>query len=247
MTSWLNTRSIILNHVAAAREQYPDYELILVGHSLGGAVAALAGIEMQLRGWEPTVTTFGEPKVGNKGFAEFLAKMFRLEGAAGDFSAQEWRFRRVTHARDPVPLLPMEEWGYVMHAGEIFISKEDLPPSVDDVYFCEGPNDARCISGAEGERALAISLYEMASVATDAKAYADWARADPTEQQALSSGHQPPLHIQDTDAHNRGLFDLPWHLIPFKYRLWELFFSHRDYFWRVGLCIPGGDPTGKGR
>ncbi|PWY76360.1 putative actin-related protein 2/3 complex subunit 1A [Aspergillus sclerotioniger CBS 115572] len=251
MTSWLNTRSIILDHVAAAREQYTDYELVLVGHSLGGAVAALAGIEMQLRGWEPTVTTFGEPKVGNKGFAEFLTRLFRLEGAAGDVSGQKWQFRRVTHARDPIPLLPMEEWGYVMHAGEIFISKEDLPPSVDDVHFCEGPNDERCISGAEGERALAIALYETVSLATHAKARADRTHADrtcanPTKQQALSSGHQQPLHIQDADAQHRGLFGLPWHLIPTKYRLWELFFSHRDYFWRVGLCIPGGDQTGKG-
>ncbi|KAK5242742.1 hypothetical protein LTR40_012676, partial [Exophiala xenobiotica] len=27
-----------------------------------------------------------------------------------------------------------------------------------------------------------------------------------------------------------------------RYRLWELFFAHRDYFWRLGLCVPGGDP-----
>jgi len=27
-----------------------------------------------------------------------------------------------------------------------------------------------------------------------------------------------------------------------RYKLWELFFAHRDYFWRLGLCVPGGDP-----
>ena len=30
--------------------------------------------------------------------------------------------------------------------------------------------------------------------------------------------------------------------VPPKYRLWQLFSAHRDYFWRLGLCIPGGDP-----
>jgi hypothetical protein len=35
-----------------------------------------------------------------------------------------------------------------------------------------------------------------------------------------------------------------WSHIPARYRLWELFYAHRDYFWRIGLCVPGGDPTG---
>ncbi|KAI2848948.1 hypothetical protein CBS147343_7617 [Aspergillus niger] len=241
-TSWQNTRSTILDHVAAAREQYPDYKLVLVGHSLGGAVAALAGIEMQLRGWEPTVTTFGEPKVGNRAFADFLGKIFRLDENSA------WRFRRVTHVYDPVPLLPLEEWGYAMHAGEIFISKEDLPPSVDDVHFCEGPRDARCISGEGGEMALAVALHERASLAADAKSQAGWADAESTEQHNMPDGHisQTPLHVQKGAMKHRGLFDLPRRLIPSRYHLWELLFSHRDYFWRVGLCVPGRDRAGKG-
>ncbi|RDH32025.1 putative actin-related protein 2/3 complex subunit 1A [Aspergillus welwitschiae] len=241
-TSWQNTRSTILDHVAAAREQYPDYKLVLVGHSLGGAVAALAGIEMQLRGWEPTVTTFGEPKVGNRAFADFLGKIFRLDENSA------WRFRRVTHVYDPVPLLPLEEWGYAMHAGEIFISKEDLPPSVDDVHFCEGPRDARCISGEGGEMALAAALHERASLAADAKSQAGWSDAESTEQHNMPDGHisQTPLHVQEGAMKHRGLFDLPRRLIPSRYHLWELLFSHRDYFWRVGLCVPGRDRAGKG-
>jgi hypothetical protein len=31
--------------------------------------------------------------------------------------------------------------------------------------------------------------------------------------------------------------------VPPPYRLWQLFFAHRDYFWRLGLCVPGGDPS----
>ena len=34
---------------------------------------------------------------------------------------------------------------------------------------------------------------------------------------------------------------------PARMKLWQLFFAHRDYFWRLGLCIPGGDPWDWGR
>jgi hypothetical protein len=42
MTSWRNTRCIVIPHVEKALRDYPGYKLVLVGHSLGGAVAALA-------------------------------------------------------------------------------------------------------------------------------------------------------------------------------------------------------------
>jgi len=35
--------------------------------------------------------------------------------------------------------------------------------------------------------------------------------------------------------------------IPARYKMWQLFFAHRDYFWRLGLCVPGGDPLDWGR
>lgn len=26
--------------------------------------------------------------------------------------------------------------------------------------------------------------------------------------------------------------------VPARFRIWQLFFAHRDYFWRLGLCLP---------
>ena len=26
--------------------------------------------------------------------------------------------------------------------------------------------------------------------------------------------------------------------IPSRYKLWQLLFAHRDYFWRLGVCLP---------
>jgi hypothetical protein len=40
------------------------------------------------------------------------------------------------------------------------------------------------------------------------------------------------------EIHGQGM----WRVPP-RFKLWQLFFAHRDYFWRLGLCVPGGDPT----
>ena len=200
MTSWRNTRCVIVPHVEQALEDYPDYQLTLVGHSLGGAVAAIAALEFQGRGLNPHVTTFGEPRVGNKQFNEYFDKRFNLT----DDDLEHARYRRVTHANDPVPLLPLEEWGYRMHAGEIYISKSSLPPGREDLHPCKGDQDMNCIAGG-------------VSTNVEDDDYVEIEKADGSTVKAL------------------------WG-IGKRYRLWQLFFAHRDYFWRIGLCVPGGDP-----
>ena len=190
MTSWKNTRCIIMPHIEQSLAAFPDYQLTLVGHSLGGAVAALAALEFQARGWKPQTTTFGEPRVGNQALSSYIDERFNL--TKQDMSKDS--YRRITHIHDPVPLLPPQEWGYRPHAGEIFISKYDLPPTVQDLERCNGDEDPDCIAGP---RASDLRLEDL---------------------------------LKERDI---------WH-IPERFKLWELFFAHRDYFWRLGLCIPQG-------
>ncbi|KAH0836022.1 extracellular triacylglycerol lipase [Fonsecaea pedrosoi] len=201
MTSWRNTRCIIIPHVEMALRDNPDYELVLVGHSLGGAVAALASLEFQARGWDPHVTTFGEPRVGNLALNQFIDKRFNLNTTSPD----QWTYRRVTHVDDPVPLLPLEEWGYRMHAGEIYISKAALPPARADIQHCVGDEDPGCIAD---------------SASTEIEKVGSAARRE-----------------NGTASEVKGMWE-----IGRRYKLWQLFFAHRDYFWRLGLCVPGGDP-----
>jgi len=203
MSSWRNTRCIILPHIEKALALYPDYQVTLVGHSLGGAVAALASLEFKARGWEPQVTTFGEPRVGNQALVSFIDAQFNLT----DQESPSDTYRRVTHVNDPVPLLPLEEWGYRMHAGEIFISKSRLPPSRADLQHCTGNRDSKCIAGG-------------------------------TSSDAQKVGNATRQRAQDWQLQEHGMW---W--VPPRYRLWQLFFAHRDYFWRLGLCVPGGDPS----
>lgn len=202
LTSWQNTRCTIIPPVERALQEYPDYKLVLVGHSLGGAVAAVAALELQARGYKPYVTTFGEPRIGNHELNQYIDRRFNLNATSPDDAT----FRRVTHVDDPVPLLPLQEWGYEMHAGEIYISKPSLPPGRKDLHACEGDADPTCIAGG-GSAAEAIMLHNE----------------DESETEQLSA--------------------LQWGVpVPSRYKLWQLFFAHRDYFWRLGLCVPGGDP-----
>ncbi|KAL5397740.1 hypothetical protein PMIN06_001312 [Paraphaeosphaeria minitans] len=180
-TSWLHTRKTILPQLTEAINTHPSYDIVLVGHSLGGAVAALAALDLRARGWHPSVTTFGEPRVGNAALASYINARFDISSGR-----PASRYHRVTHASDPVPLLPLAEWGYAMHGEELFVSAPALPFAREDIRHCRGDEDGSCIAGSDAESA------------------------------------------------GRG--------VPARFRFWELFFAHRDYFWRLGLCVPGGDP-----
>ena len=216
--AWQHTRHEMLHDLRTAMASQPDYQLHLVGHSLGGAVAALAALEAQARGWHPIVTTFGEPRVGNDAFVRFLDARFGLLVPRTD-DAPALSFRRVTHVNDPVPLLPLTEWCYAMHAGEIHITKDPLSPDVADVVRCTGDADPRCSAGQDAS----MSEAKSAAFASRGGGLLAWVWSE----------------IEDVATE-------PWGIPP-RYRLWELMSAHRDYFWRLGLCVPGGDPWGMGK
>jgi len=67
-----------------------------VGHSLGGALAMLAGDYFSARELPVDIYTFGCPRVGSLPFAESLTRRI------GEDS-----FHRVSHVADPVPMIPV--------------------------------------------------------------------------------------------------------------------------------------------
>ncbi|KAK4136438.1 alpha/beta-hydrolase [Trichocladium antarcticum] len=213
MASWRNAREVVVPVLREVRAAHPGFGVRLVGHSLGGAVAGLAGLELRLaEGWEDVVvTTFGEPRVGNDRLVEYFDRAFGLGGDRG----AELAYRRVTHVGDPVPLLPLTEWGYRSHAGEVYIGKPDLQPAPEDLRLCRGDNDPDCIAGAE----------------TDG----GWVR----RVVGVVRGQ--------TTTEGDGVRESRRKWFPARLKLWQLFFAHRDYFWRLGLCVPGGDPWDWGR
>src|SRR5690606_37135798 len=59
------------------------YRLEVVGHSLGGAVAALAGLDYASRQLNPKITTFGEPRLGNRELADSVKWVCMAEVKCG--------------------------------------------------------------------------------------------------------------------------------------------------------------------
>ncbi|KAL8713485.1 MAG: hypothetical protein Q9220_002347 [cf. Caloplaca sp. 1 TL-2023] len=206
MASWQHARLEIMTDLERMIHQYPAYQLTLVGHSLGGAVAALASLDFQAKGWNPKITTFGEPRIGNRALMAYIDEAFDAHGESNSST----KYRRVTHIDDPVPLLPLSEWGYSTHGGEIYISKSALPPKRGDLRLCEGDDDPQCIASGE-------------------------TFADTSTSQLNPDGETEGLNSWVKSA--EGLPD-----VLARLKIWQLLFAHRDYFWRLGLCVPGGDP-----
>ncbi|CAI5738018.1 unnamed protein product [Hyaloperonospora brassicae] len=105
-------RSVALQVMSALqklRQQYPDALLMVAGHSLGGAVAAICAFELEFIEMKPVAAlyTFGKPRVGN---TEFSAKLRNASMAT----------YRVTHFQDIVPHLPPTWTGFEHTSEEIF-------------------------------------------------------------------------------------------------------------------------------
>lgn len=83
-------------------QQNPGKRVIFTGHSLGGAVAAVAGSFIDCY----SCYTFGAPKSGDNEFRKFWQTSLA-------------RLYRVVHARDIAPKHPRELFGY-RHAGELW-------------------------------------------------------------------------------------------------------------------------------
>jgi pimeloyl-ACP methyl ester carboxylesterase len=107
--------SVNIELVATVREllaKYPQAEIHVIGHSLGGALAMLAAYEFyRLKLPVASVVTFGAPRVGNKAFA--VAYNSVLKDITFNIVAQG----------DPVPLVPGLLLGYRDCGTEYFIKR----------------------------------------------------------------------------------------------------------------------------
>ena len=114
---------------------FPTATVMVTGHSLGAALAVLAALDLQLtQGINiETVYTFGQPRIGDKNFAEFAVD-----------NLMEFR---LTHYQDPVPHLPPQKLLLVpfFHhpSTEVFYSQLN---SLGDYKVCTDPSgeDKKC-------------------------------------------------------------------------------------------------------
>ncbi|KAG0169091.1 hypothetical protein DFQ29_009889 [Apophysomyces sp. BC1021] len=115
--------------------KFPDYQIATLGHSLGGAHALLAALDIYQRDAQVTpknicVITTGCPRVGNPDFAYYV-------------NSTGIQFTRIVHKRDIVPHLPAEMFGF-LHPGVENWIYDDL----EDVRICGSSLDSRLCSNS---------------------------------------------------------------------------------------------------
>ncbi|SCU84389.1 LADA_0D01442g1_1 [Lachancea dasiensis] len=140
---FLNTLSSkFFEKIESIFETHPGYELVVIGHSLGAAVASLAGIELRLRGYEPLVLTYASPKIFSSKLRAWVDELFETD-EIHERSLREEKvmfrqgFFRVVHDEDYITMVPP----FYEPAGlEIFINYPHLPPRREHLEY-HGPSN----------------------------------------------------------------------------------------------------------
>lgn len=129
-----------------------DYELLIVGHSLGGAVGLLLGLYYLDEGFEKiTLVTMGQPLVGNQQFTLFVDEVMgsRMPVEHNSFNR---KFFRVIHKNDIVATIPSNNRildSYCQFDNQIYLNclASDTMPSLEQVVDCFDGDNPLCIGG----------------------------------------------------------------------------------------------------
>ncbi|OBA19922.1 alpha/beta-hydrolase [Metschnikowia bicuspidata var. bicuspidata NRRL YB-4993] len=112
-------------------DKYPNYRLSVTGHSLGAALAILAGIELRLMGLDVLVVTLATPRIGDKNFASYVDDLFNTKDVTQVIDKEKsfdnigTALIRMIHLHDVVPYLPPTR--YFRHSGyEYFLAAEGV-------------------------------------------------------------------------------------------------------------------------
>ena len=117
---------IFQSNVLQDIDNHPGYQVIAVGHSLGGAVATLTLYEAVNRGYisaennEPVLITFGQPRTGNENFVN-------------DFNSKIKNVLRVVRDGDIVTSIPYSPINNpYIHIGGLVLVNKDMTL----MYYC---------------------------------------------------------------------------------------------------------------
>jgi dienelactone hydrolase len=109
-----------------ARSSHPQHKIIVTGHSMGAGIAALAAPQLLDMGINSTLYTYGQPRGGNKAFADWVDKNMPTT-------------YRVTYKDDGICQAPPASKGYRHHKTEYWVTD---PPSATNTFTCEGQEDS---------------------------------------------------------------------------------------------------------
>jgi len=141
----------VQNAVSQLVSQYPSYNIVVTGHSLGAALATLTALDLaQTYGSGVSVYNYGCPRMFNQAGANWASSGVINIGA------------RRTHYQDIVPHLPQEIFGFVHTNGEIYeggpISSYPNFPG-GPLQDCSGEEDPNCADQWDGTSIADHLLY----------------------------------------------------------------------------------------
>ena len=146
----LNTQVLEKAHkVITSAETIDDMRVLVTGHSLGGALATLAAVEIKERDLAVNVTayTFGAPRVGNKHFTAYSNALVPNAFA-------------IINKEDPVPRIP--KFGYKRTGQRVNMSLLTGDLVVNPTYFevsVYSSAAGRPKEHATGSYGLALALF----------------------------------------------------------------------------------------
>lgn len=137
--SWKEARTGVMAALKSAAQSYPSFKVVVVGHSLGGAIAPFAAAEIRNTGVVADLYTYGAPRIAGSSLSNYITNQNR----GGNF--------RVTHTNDPVPRLPPLLLGFEHISPEYWItSPNGAVPTVNDVTVLEGSKNKDGNAGQGG-------------------------------------------------------------------------------------------------
>jgi len=147
--SWVSVARKVSDAVTALRAVHPKADILVTGHSLGAAMAALAATHFYYSLGLPVthVYTYGQPRVGNKDFHHFYNN-----GTSSRQYAKPGASYRIVHWRDPVAQAPFRWMGYEHTSSEVWYNEKSTSHTV-----CDGTGEDHKCSGSLGFDLLAMA------------------------------------------------------------------------------------------
>lgn len=116
LKAWKTISVGILSQLTVLINKYPDYAILVTGHSLGGAIGVLCSMQLLSTGIVPVskleLFTVNQPRVGNSVWNSWVES----------FIARGMRYIRVTNMNDLVSHLPFSSWGFLHSGTEVWIT-----------------------------------------------------------------------------------------------------------------------------
>ncbi|KAI7872486.1 Alpha/Beta hydrolase protein [Spinellus fusiger] len=132
--AYMSTQSTVVPIIIDQLNKNPSYRVMVTGHSLGGALATFAGLDLyqrheKINAANLIVRTYGGPRVGNDRFAYY-------------FTSTAIPLERTVNNRDIVPHLPPQSSGFLHPGVEYWID------SSSNVRICDTSLDSGSCSNS---------------------------------------------------------------------------------------------------